>query len=125
MNNKKAQKIIDEINLNDILEKDSLIVEEPSNFEPNSIIAGFDCRETFELLEMAYEANTTISIGKRIDIIEKGIAKIKLIDFLLNLSYDKQLITNKKYIKLGLIMDDIIKYMSGWLKKTLKENDGA
>lgn len=80
---------------------------------------------SFELLEMAYEANTTISIGKRIDIIEKGIAKIKLIDFLLNLSYDKQLITNKKYIKLGLIMDDIIKYMSGWLKKTLKENDGA
>ena len=64
---------------------------------------------SFELLEMAYEANTTISIGKRIDIIEKSIAKIKLIDFLLNLSYDKQLITNKKYIKLGLIMDDIIK----------------
>ena len=38
-------------------------------------------------------------------------------DFLLNLSYDKKLITEKKYHKLALALDDIVKYTSGWLKK--------
>lgn len=80
---------------------------------------------TYELLEMSYEANTTIFNENRIRILEKCIAKIKLIDFLLNLSYDKQIISNKKYLKLGLIMDDIIKYMSGWLKKSIEIKNGA
>ena len=47
----------------------------------------------------------------------KIISKIKVIDFLLNLSYDKKLITEKKYYKLGQRLDDVIKYTSGWLKK--------
>ena len=42
------------------------------------------------------------------------IAKIKIIDFLLNLSYDKEIITSKKYCKFGNKMDDIIKYTTGW-----------
>lgn len=77
---------------------------------------------SFELLEISYEANATMSIEQRIRLLEKAIAKVKVIDFLLNLSYDKQIISNKKYIKLGLIMDDIIKYISGWLSKAMKES---
>ena len=77
---------------------------------------------SYELLELCYEANTTISKENRIRLLEKAIAKIKIIDFLLNLSYDKQIISNKKYLKLGLRMDDIIKYISGWLNKIIKEN---
>ena len=80
---------------------------------------------SYELLEMAYEANTTLSQENRLRILEKCMAKIKLIDFLLNLSYDKQIISNKKYIKLGMIMDDIVKYMSGWIKKIIKLENGA
>ena len=46
----------------------------------------------------------------------KCTAKIKIIDFLLNLSYDKQIISEKKYLKFAAKLDDIAKYMNGWLK---------
>ena len=72
---------------------------------------------SFDLLEISYMANTTSNEKLKKELLERAIAKIKVIDFLLNLSYDKQIITNKKYLKLGLKMDDIIKYTSGWLKK--------
>lgn len=45
------------------------------------------------------------------------LAKIKVVDFLLNLSYDKQIITAKKYYKFGNKMDDIVKYTTGWIKQ--------
>ena len=77
---------------------------------------------SYELLEICYEANATMSIEYKIRLLEKCIAKVKVIDFLINLSYDKQIISNKKYIKLGLIMDDIIKYISGWLSKNIQES---
>ena len=48
------------------------------------------------------------------------LAKMKVVDFLLNLSYDKQIITEKKYYKFGTKLDDIVKYTSGWIK-TLKQ----
>ena len=73
--------------------------------------------ESYDLLEISYEANNTSRKENRIDLLEKGIAKIKVIDFLLNLSYDKQIISSKKYVKFGDKLEDIIKYMSGWLRK--------
>lgn len=72
---------------------------------------------SYDLLELSYEANTTGSDKRRVEILEKCIAKIKVIDFLLNLSYDNELITNKKYLKLAAKMNDVVKYISGWLKK--------
>lgn len=77
---------------------------------------------TYDLLEIVYEANCTTSVERKRELLEKSIAKIKVIDFLLNLSYENQLISNKKYLKLGQKMDDIIKYISGWLKKLNSEN---
>lgn len=71
--------------------------------------------ESYELLEIAYKANLT-SEDKKIELIEDMIAKIKVIDFLLNMCYDKQIINNKRYIKFGVKLDDIIKYASGWKK---------
>ena len=44
------------------------------------------------------------------------LSKVKVIDFLLNLSYDKKIITEKKYCKFGNRLDDIIKYTTGWIK---------
>ncbi len=72
---------------------------------------------TYDLLEISYEANTTQDIEYKKTLLLKMIAKVKIIDFLLNLSYDKKLITEKKYYKLALALDDIVKYTSGWLKK--------
>ncbi len=54
-----------------------------------------------------------------ISIINKCIAKAKVIDFLVNLSYEKQIINNKRYIKFGESIDEIIKYLVGW-KKSIK-----
>ena len=72
---------------------------------------------TYDILEIAYEANVTTDIELKRNLLNKIISKIKVIDFLLNLSYDKKLITEKKYYKLGQRLDDVIKYVSGWLKK--------
>ena len=77
---------------------------------------------SYDLLEIAYKANAT-NEEKRIELIDDIIAKIKVIDFLLNMCYDKQIINNKKYIKFGTKLDDIIKYASGWKKSiTAKTN---
>ena len=69
---------------------------------------------------MSYEANTTSNEKNKEALLEKIIAKIKVLDFLLNLCYDKMIINNKKYIKLGDRIDDIIKYTTGW-KKTINQ----
>ena len=69
---------------------------------------------SYDLLEMSYEANVIEKVEDKKILINKCIAKIKIIDFLLNLTYDKQIINGKKYIRLGENMDKIIKYLIGW-----------
>ncbi len=71
---------------------------------------------SYDLLELSYEDNTTSNIENKEILQEKIIAKIKILDFLLNLCYDKMIINNKKYIKFGEKIDDIIKYTIGWIK---------
>lgn len=71
----------------------------------------------YDMLELAYEANTTQNEQHKKDLIVKIISKVKVIDFLLSMSCDKKLITEKKYCKLGLRLGDIAKYSNGWLKK--------
>lgn len=72
--------------------------------------------ESYSLLELAYRANSTTNRNYKNRLLEESIAKLKLIDFLINLSYDKQIIPNKRYLKLGNTLDDIAKYMTGWKK---------
>ena len=60
----------------------------------------------------SYDANTEINLEIKKGLLQKIIAKIKVMDFLLNLSYDKNIITEKKYYKFGNKMDDIVKYTS-------------
>lgn len=73
-------------------------------------------KNCYDILEIAYEANTTTDIEYKCKLIFQVISKAKVIDFLINLSFDKKLITEKKYYKLGRRLDDIVKYASGWLK---------
>ena len=70
----------------------------------------------YDILEIAYEANTAEEIEYKKMLLLKVIAKIKVIDFLLNMSYDKGIINEKRYYKFGNKMDDIVKYVTGWLK---------
>ncbi|MBR0351481.1 MAG: four helix bundle protein [Clostridia bacterium] len=77
---------------------------------------------SFDVLELAYEANTVSNIKSKKDYVEKIFGKIKLLDFLLNMCYDKMIITKKKYFKFGEKMDDIIKYTTGWINSLNKQN---
>jgi hypothetical protein len=69
---------------------------------------------TYDLLELSYIAN--ITKDEKESYIEQIIAKVKVVDFLLNLCYDKQIINSKKYTKFGEKLDDILKYAIGWQK---------
>lgn len=71
---------------------------------------------TYDLLEIAYEANVITDNNQKKRLLYKIITKVKTIDFLLDLSCDKKLISEKKYYKFGLRLDDVVKYTSGWLK---------
>ena len=70
---------------------------------------------SFDLLEISYEANSAQDIEFKKELLNKALAKIKVIDFLLNLSYDKQIINQKKYYKFGSKIDDVTKYIIGWM----------
>lgn len=92
--------------------------KELSNFPKKDIEIKNRIRSnSYDLLEISYEANSTSDMQRKVRLLEKSIAKIKVIDFLLDLSYENNLISHKKLLKLGLKMDDIVKYTSGWLKK--------
>lgn len=71
---------------------------------------------SYDLLELAYEANSIENIEKKKELIYKMLAKVKVIDFLVNLSLDRDLIAKKHYLKLGARLDDIARYTGGWLK---------
>ena len=71
---------------------------------------------SYDILEISYEANVEPNKETKKQLLQKIIAKIKVIDFLLNLSYDKKIITEKKYYKFGNKMDDIVKYTTGWIQ---------
>ena len=70
---------------------------------------------SYDILELIYEANSSENIDFKISLLQKILAKVKVIDFLLNLSYDREIITSKKYLKLANRIDDITKYTTGWL----------
>lgn len=75
---------------------------------------------SYDILELIYEANSTENIGKKVDLLQKILAKVKVIDFLLNLSFDREIITSKKYLKLANRIDDITKFTTGWLNTIVK-----
>ncbi len=75
--------------------------------------------ESYEMLKLAYLANITTDLKERQKNLEQIIVRIKLLDFFINISYDKKIINQKKYLKVGQKLDDIVKYSTGWLNATL------
>ena len=53
---------------------------------------------SYDLLELVYEANSTREKERKLEILDKTIAKLKVIDFLINMCFDKQIINNKRYL---------------------------
>ena len=79
--------------------------------------------ESYEMLENVYLANITTDLKNRQENLEKVIAKVKVIDFLVNLSYDKKIINQKRFLKVGQRLDDISKYVTGWIKVTVTNKE--
>lgn len=75
----------------------------------------------YDLLYITYEANITIDENKRRDLQEKGVAHIKLLDFLVNQCYDKEIINAKRYFRFGESLDNIVRYYAGWINSYKKE----
>ena len=75
--------------------------------------------ESYAMLKLAYIANVTVDMEYRRRNLEEIIARVKLLDFFVNLSYDKKIINQKKYLKVGKRLDDIVKYITGWLNTTI------
>lgn len=78
---------------------------------------------SYDILELIYEANSSENIEFKISLLQKILAKVKVIDFLLNLSYDREIITSKKYLKLANRIDDITKYTTGWISSMTNTNN--
>jgi hypothetical protein len=77
-------------------------------------------KNSYDILEIAYEANSTEFVELKINLINKMLAKLKLIDYLLDLAVEMELLSNKKYLKMANRLADIEKYSRGWLEQTKK-----
>ena len=72
------------------------IDKELSNFPKKDIELKNRIRNlSYDILELCYQANTVSDIENKQILLEKIIAKIKVLDFLLNLCYDKMIINIK------------------------------
>ena len=76
---------------------------------------------SYDLLDLVYRANLLEEPKEKKNLLIKAIAKVKIIDFLINISYDRELQKQKRYIKLSEKLDDIVKYISGLLKTYNKQ----
>ena len=95
-----------------------MIDEQMDNFPKKDIEIKNRIRSnSYDILEIVYEANVEQDLSRKKALLNKVVAKIKIVDFLLNMSYDKEIITAKKYYKFGEKMDDITKYVIGWITK--------
>lgn len=82
-------------------------------------------RRGYDLLFTVNEANVTSIAMKRRDLIERAIALIKQLDFLIKMCAEKQIINYKKYYKFGEKLEQIIRYLIGWLKTTVESSKEA
>ena len=75
----------------------------------------------YELLLDTYKANNTSNLKKKVELQEESIAYIKLLDFLFNMCYEKEIINGKKYMKFGERLDMIVRYIVAWKNSTIVE----
>lgn len=78
-------------------------------------------KNSYDILEIAYEANSSEFIELKLNLINKMLAKIKLVDYLLDLAVDMNLLSSKKYLKLSIRLGDIEKYSRGWMESIKKD----
>ena len=76
--------------------------------------------EIYDLLKKCYLANETTNEEKKCEMQHELVSTVRYIDFLINLCYEKKIINHKKYLQIGERLDNILKYIIGWIKYTQK-----
>ena len=74
--------------------------------------------EIYDLLKKCYLANETTNKDKKYELQYELISTVRYVDFLINLCYEKKIINHKKYLQIGERLDNILKYIMGWIKYT-------
>ncbi len=74
--------------------------------------------EIYDLLKKCYLANNAVNNDRKSELQYELISMVKYIDFLVNLCYEKKIINHKKYLQIGEKLDNILKYIIGWIKYT-------
>ncbi len=71
-----------------------------------------------EIFELLFSVSSS---QNKIDTLQKISIKLDLLKILLRLSKDSQSLTDKKYLELQLILQEIGKMLGGWIRST-KQN---
>lgn len=77
----------------------------------------------YELLEFAYKANNEERNDRRLYFQSEMITKIKLLDFMINISYDKKAITKKQMLSIGKHLTNINILIKAWMKSDEKNKE--
>lgn len=74
--------------------------------------------EVYGLLKLCYLANDTNDSQLKYQYQKELVSSVKYIEFLMNMCYEKKIISNKKYLQFGEKIENILKYLAGWMKTT-------
>jgi hypothetical protein len=77
----------------------------------------------YELLELSYKANNEGRNDRRLSFQNEMITKIKLLDFMINVSYDKKAITKKQMLSIGKHLTNINILIRAWMKSDEKSKE--
>ncbi len=77
----------------------------------------------YSLLELSYQANNEDRNEKRLYFQKEMITKIKLLDFMINTSYDKKAITKKQLLTIGKHLTNINILIRAWIKSDEKNKE--
>lgn len=75
--------------------------------------------ELYYTLKLLYITNDMKKSDNKIDNKGQIISNIKFISFIIDRCYDKKIITNKEYLNIGYMLNNIMKYLNGWLKANI------
>ena len=74
---------------------------------------------SFEILKLIYIANSSRDVKKRVSYFEDAIGNIAMIDYYINMCYEKKIINSKRYIRFGGLLTQIVKCINGLKKVSL------
>lgn len=77
----------------------------------------------YGLLELSYKANNENRNEKRLYFQNEMLTKIKLLDFMINISYTKQAITKKQLMTIGKHLANINILIRAWMKSDEKNKE--